>query len=233
MLKKEKKLLSCQFFCLKLKKKNLLFFSFIKKLKKLKKLKTVKNLNKNKTKNFVTKPNKVAKYGYFISDIFKKIFKNKVTIINFNYFLKTKVKKFIAISRRLHNKSKFFKKTIFIQKILKITLASLLYKDSKILIHVIKEIFEKTHYSKHKMYFIFWKNFIKGFLVKFYKRLAILGLKLEFHGKLGVGGNSKKRSYYYSVGRCSNSTKLFKIDSTNSFFRTQTGVVGFTYSIYY
>ena len=66
-----------------------------------------------------------------------------------------------------------------------------------------------------------------------YKKLNIFGIRLEFHGKLGVGGNSKKRSYYFSMGRCSNSNKQLKIDSTNSFFKTATGVVGFTYSIFY
>ena len=118
-------------------------------------------------------------------------------------------------------------------RILKVALASLIFKDSKILVYVIKEVFEAVHYSRHKIYFYFWQKLLKQFLSGYYKKLNVYGVRLEFHGKLGVGGNSKKRSYYYSIGRCSNSTKYFKIDTSSSVFNTDTGIVGFTYSIFY
>ena len=154
-------------------------------------------------------------------------------LINFNYFLKTKIKKFKKIVKIYFSRNSFLKKTVIVYKILKLALSSVVYKDSSLLVYIIKKVFESVHYSQHRVHFLYWKTVIKKFLSKYCKKLNVFGIRLEFHGKLGVGGNSKKRSLYLTWGRCSNSSKLFKVDSTNSFFKTDTGVVGFTYSIFY
>lgn len=95
------------------------------------------------------------KYSYFFSNFFYKIFKNPVYFINFNYFLKIKVVSFKKLVNNLFFKNKFIKKTIYMYKILRVALASLVFKDSKILVYVIKEVFEAVHYSRHRIYFYF------------------------------------------------------------------------------
>lgn len=99
--------------------------------------------------------NSDCKFNFIFSDFFSKIFKNKIFIINFNYFLKVKILKFNKMVKNFHRKSFFFKKTVYVYKILKIMMASLLFKDAKLVIYMIKEIFEHVHYSKHKTYLIF------------------------------------------------------------------------------
>lgn len=173
------------------------------------------------------------KYGHFFSHFFFKLFKNPVYLINFNYFTKVKIRKFNDVVRSLFYKFSFLKKTALLYKILKLAAASLIYKDTSVLMFAIRDVFESVHYSRHRIYFRFWQKLLQYFLAKYYKKIGVHGMKLEFHGKLGVGGNSKKRSYYYKVGSCSNSTKYFKVDASSSFFKTDTGVVGYTYSIYY
>jgi len=217
-------------------KKTLNLASNIKKLKAVVKSKLIINrrlspsqLN-NKTKNIKTIQ---IKYYSIFSSLFSKLFKKNIQIINYNYYLKVKVLKLSSFVKKIQKKFSFFKKTPFLYKIIKMLLASLIFKDSKLLTNIIREVFEFVHYSKHRMYFIFWRTIIKNIFFKYYKKLGVLGVLLEFHGKLAVGGNSKKRSYYYSFGRYSNSTKDLKVDSSNNFYRTETGVSGFTYSIFY
>lgn len=173
------------------------------------------------------------KYQKIFNNFFYNLFKKKIIFINFNYFIKTKITKLNLIVRKVLLKHFFLKKTVLTYKIIKILYASVVYKDSSLLILIIRNMFENAHYSKHRIYFHFWSYLIKSFLSNSLKKLNIFGLKLEFHGKLGVGGNSKKRSFYYDIGRCSNSSKIFKVDISNSYFKTATGVVGFCYSIYY
>ena len=217
------------------KNKNLLFN--IKKLKKIKSLKKkkIQFIQKNKFEdNFSknSKKNQEKKFNIF-NNILYNLFKKKIININFNYFIKTKIKRFKFIVKKILNKNNFIKKTTVCYKILKLFISSIVFKDTSILMWTIKNTFENVHYSKHKIYFVFWGSLVKKLLLDSFKKLGIFGVKLEFHGKLGVGGDSKKRSYYYHAGRCSNSTKIFKIDSSHSIFKTETGVVGFTYTLYY
>ena len=194
-----------------------------------------KTLDNFKNKTFAKEPQLCDnyKFSYFFSSLFSRLFKSKIYLINYNYFYKTKIIGFHNMVKKLFFRYNFLKKIPYTHRVLKILIASLLFKDSKILSHIIKDMFESVHYSRHRIYFSFWRDLIKRMAIKYYKKVNVRGIKLEFHGKLGVGGNSKKRSYYYTMGRCSNSTKLFKVDSTNSFIWTSTGAVGFTYSIYY
>lgn len=215
--------------------------SFIRKYKDLTHMATPRSMicqnysrKQNMAKNSrINTKYQSSKFDHFFSSLFRKIFNKDVYLINFNYAKRCKVPSMDQLVNNLLFKYRFFRKTRVVYKIFQLVLASLMYKDTKILMHTLKMIFECVHYSKHRMYFNFWKFLIRSFLTKFYKKFSILGVRLEFHGKLGVGGNSKKRSYYFHKGRCTNSTKDVRMDSSNFFFGTTTGVVGFTYAIFY
>ena len=96
-----------------------------------------------------------AKYSFFFKNFFKNIYNKNFYLINFNYFLKTKIKKFKKIVKSYFFRNSFFKKTIIMYKILKLSFSSLVYKDSSLLVHIIKKVFERIHYSQHRTYFIF------------------------------------------------------------------------------
>jgi len=149
---------------------NLNFFNFKSKikqsstknfiLKKNFKLNIKFNLNKNNNNNTSKKFNlkkidPFTKYYSIFLNIFYKLFKRCIYIINFNYFLKTKILKFNQLIFKIRNKFYFFKKTVYVRKLIKIVLASLIYKDSTILLPMVRDTFESVHYSKHRIYFSF------------------------------------------------------------------------------
>jgi hypothetical protein len=132
----------------------------IKKIKKIRSVsfKRLKNININKHHNEsyqYIKNTHYTRYHQYFNNIFFLLFKVKINIINFNYFLKTKIKKFNFIVRKVLIRNYFLKKTTLTYKIIKIFLSSLVYKDSNIIPIIIKNMFENVHYSKHRIYFAF------------------------------------------------------------------------------
>lgn len=161
-------------------------------------------------------------------------FKNKITIVGFNYGFRKSLMSFLYIfSATMSRQFRVFKKLRDFHRLLCVLFSSMRFKDAALLPPVIQQMFEPVHYSKHRSLYFFWRSLIFVLLPHFFIFYNVGGVKLEFHGKLGVGGNAKKRSYYFSRGLASNSTKFLKIDTARGQIRTATGVVGFTYSIFY
>jgi hypothetical protein len=161
-------------------------------------------------------------------------FNGRVRMLGFNYGVrKSLMQDLYILSALLSKQFRVFKKLRDFHLLLCALFSSLRFKDAALLPPLIKQMFEPVHYSKHRALFSFWRSIIFTLLPQFLVLYNVGGLKLEFHGKLGVGGNAKKRSYYFSRGLASNSTKFLKIDTASGQIRTATGVVGFTYSIFY
>lgn len=189
--------------------------------------------NSKKIKKKIKITRTTSKFNLIFNTFLGKIFKKNITILNYNYCDRLLSKRFHLISNSLLRKFYFFKKVTTLLRIIKIFVASVVYRDSSIIIPVIKDVFHSVHYSKHNIYFNFFNYLIKYFSKFYLKKFKAQGLKLEFHGKLGVGGNSKKRSYYYTIGKFSNSSKKLKVDYNKGQFWTDTGAVGFSYYIFY
>lgn len=110
------------------------------------------NVRKNNRVNFKYQS---SKFDHIFSSLFRKIFNKDVHLINFNYAKRCKVPSMDQLVNTLLFKYRFFRKTRVVYKIFQLVLASLMYKDTKILMHTLKMIFECVHYSKHRMYFNF------------------------------------------------------------------------------
>jgi len=166
--KKKKNLLKLKkinnnFYC------NLNFFKFVSKIKQSssknsnlkkffrlnRKFNLKRNNNSTTQKLNLKKTDPLNKYYSIFLNIFYKFFKKYIYIINFNYFLKTKILKFNQLIFKIRNKFYFLKKTVYVHKLVKIVLASLIYKDSTILLPMVRDTFESIHYSKHRVYFSF------------------------------------------------------------------------------
>lgn len=185
------------------------------------------------TKQFINKHRRLRLRQY-TADALSAFFKKPIKLVGFNYGAQQVTsRKLYAASKLLVRKHRIFKKLRDCHLLMCTLFASLKFKDTQLVSPLIKSLFEGVHYSKHRMIYYFWRAVVHNILPKFFILYNLGGVKLEFHGKLGVGGNSKKRSYYFKRGLGSNSTKFLKIDATSAQFRTATGVVGFTYSVFY
>jgi hypothetical protein len=133
----------------------------------------------------------------------------------------------------LVNSFRFLKRTRVGSRLIAIVLSFLRFKDPELVMYAIIDTFEHMHYSKHKLLFRLWCYLITIFPKVYMNFYRVGGLKLEFRGKLAVGGNSKKRAYLFKVGLNSNSSKITKTLLKQGVIRTATGVLSCNLSIYY
>jgi hypothetical protein len=70
------------------------------------------------------------------------------------------------------------------------------------------------------------KIILKSLSPIFYSRFKCLGLFIRVKGKIGVGGNSKKRKFVYKLGSFSFTKKNQKLAYSKDSIRTYSGVLG-------
>ena len=160
--------------------------------------------------------------GYYFKDksIFLNIRKNQFEFADINYF-------YILI----YNKSKrlLFLKSINInlKSFIKLLLVSLISKDVILLKNFVKYILESIHFKKHKSFLYSLKTIFLIISVSMFNSLNIKGLYIKLKGKIGVGGNLKKRKYNLKLGEFSFTKKNQKLNYVKDSIRTYSGVLGF------
>ena len=106
--------------------------------------------------------------------------------------------------------------------------SALILKDSKALATFIRIIMREIHYKQHNFYFTFVGQLVHDVIKPQLHRFDCLGISVVFRGKLGIGGNARKRALKYHTGVISSSSKYVKLSRSIDIVRTKTGVVGFT-----
>lgn len=137
------------------------------------------------------------------------------------------------MAKRFLRKHRFLKKTRVALLIVQSVYSLLRFKDPLPLSNCLKELFEKTHYNRHRTYFYMIRSLVYKLCRRLRRKYGLLGLKIRMAGKLGVGGNAKKRKKYFNFGRRTNTTKNIKKEEIKDFVRTKTGVFGYYISIFY
>lgn len=61
----------------------------------------------------------------------------------------------------------------------------------------------------------------------------IKGFFFDIRGKVGVAGNSKKRHFYFYIGKLSLSEKSSRIEHKQGIIKTHTGCLGVTFILNY
>jgi len=97
----------------------------------------------------------------------------------------------------------------------------------------LKKKFESIFYRKHKKLLYLVKLFFINYLVVYLPIFNCLGFFFKVRGKIGVGGNSKKKKYSIRLGKQSLTTKKLLFNSNCGSIRTLVGVLGFTIHIFY
>ncbi len=207
------------------------FLSFKKNKKKYFFLK--KSITIFKIYKFSKKKNKVKFFFFF----------NKFLINFLEFFLKSKI---IFNLKKGSNKLvlnqlssrkfylKYFKKNLKITKqIIGIVYYSLLLKDSSIFVNFFRKILEKLSVKTHKKVFLGLKKLLKDLFKPIFNFLGVYGLFFNVKGKIGVGGNAKKRRYFFYYGVHSITNRNVKVDIKYTSVWTITGSLGFTFLIFY
>ena len=98
-------------------------------------------------------------------------------------------------------------------------------KNLEILVKSVKYFFEKLPFKKHRYILHKTKILIRSLLSEAKKDFEFVGLFFKIKGKIGVGGNSRKKYLMYHNGYTSNSTKKLKLIRETFLIRTTTGVL--------
>ena len=218
---------------------------FKKKLVKTNK----KNLTNYFNKNFLNKFNlfwfylgfnkkpplklHINKYFFiFLQYIFQKTFKKS----NFYVFLKLGVLQKFDTSKQydIFDRYKFvFYVNVRNQYyIFEIFHACFKFKNLKILVVWLKELFECANFYNHRYVIYFLRYFIKYLTNGLFSEFNIKGLFIKFHGKIAKAGNSRKQKFtlkYKSVGTSYGCNYLVEKFQINTF----TGVIGISIILKY
>jgi hypothetical protein len=103
---------------------------------------------------------------------------------------------------------------------------TLLARDLVGLKTYVRKTFSKLSIWDHKRFTTLLFNMFSHQLYPIFERLGILGFYIRIKGKLGVGGNSRKRSASASMGEISTSNYPSTASFLNSTITTPTGVLG-------
>jgi hypothetical protein len=86
-------------------------------------------------------------------------------------------------------------------------------KNLKNICRYIKKKLNSVHFKKHRLYFLFFFKIINKYIKPNFKELQLKGVYLVFKGKLGKGGNSRKKTMFYKTGYYSLSNKMLCLNT--------------------
>ena len=109
----------------------------------------------------------------------------------------------------------------------------LIHKDLNLLSDWFFKNVESLPFKNHKKFFTFFRNFFLKNERIFLNIFNIKGFFFDIRGKVGVAGNSKKRHFYFYIGKIDTSTKSTKVEQKLGIIKTHTGCLGTTFILSY
>lgn len=200
------------------------------------KIKHNKNININ---IFLIKKNNLYKFTLYKNfQLFNMCFLKNIYKINLiekninaiNILPKNLSKKILFKTNKISYKKfniKYFNEIIYL------FLINSWLKNSKNICKYIKKKLENTHFKKHKGYFLFFFKIIIKYIISNFNVLKLKGLTLTFRGKLGKGGNARKKVLSLKRGHFSLSNKLLCLNVNKWDVWTKTGTFGCSMQFFY
>ena len=178
----------------------------------------------------------VLKYvQFYLIGFFEYLFKKRIFIKTLNnsqldYFYKERLE-------FLFDEYKFFQlkiiKGLNVSEILEVIWLSFQNKDVFLFMNWLKKRMEKIHFKNHKKFL----NLLKLIMIKyshiFLESFRLKGFFFDIRGKVGVGGNSKKRHFFFRIGKINLSSKNSKLDHQQNIVNTSFGALGVTMILSY
>jgi len=194
---------------------------------------------KPKQKNFLN-INKQYSSSYLLM-IFKKFFEyslnQQITLfVNFELFERLKLNDYVFLSiikTRLQRFSYRFSTIFFLNEFIDMVFLSFKLKNFNILIPYINKILKNLVVYQHRLFFNFFFTILSEQFMPLFKFFNITGITLRIKGKIGVGGNLRKRHIFLTLGNCSKTTICTNTHVINTWLNTVTGALGFKLLVFY
>jgi len=165
----------------------------------------------------------IAKFIYsylYNKNLLINLDKNKINLHNKLYtseFILTKIRRFFNL-KEINVSQRVF---------LDLILTFLFTKDTVFFKNLLKYILESIHFKNHKRFLYNLKVLLSLIFDVYSTSLNVLGLYIKIKGKIGLGGNSKKKKYNFKKGNFSFTKKDQKLSYNKDVIRTYSGVLGF------
>ena len=121
---------------------------------------------------------------------------------------------------------------IFINESVRLMYLSVMNRDTELFVNWTKAMMNRLTIWKHKHLFRFMKFVIGSLFAPKFAQMGIKGIRMQIKGKVGVAGNSRKRTYFYKVGQVGHSNFQIQAYHDITCIDTFTGVLGFQVWIY-
>jgi hypothetical protein len=191
-------------------------------------LSALQKLPKITKKNKQVKTNNSFWLNYYSFNTLQPLFGRQLTIINFNILNAANLNNYKKITRNALSAFPFLQLNRVAAHFIATVYTAMVLKESKAITLFIRKIMRGVHFKKHPFYFSFVGSLIKDVIKPQLHTFNCLGLSVVFRGKLGIGGNARKRALKYQTGMISSSSKYVKLSRSINVVRTKTGIVGFS-----
>lgn len=121
----------------------------------------------------------------------------------------------------------------YFNEIAHLFLVNMWLKNLKNICKYIKKKLDSVHFKQHRLYFLFFFKILNKYIKPNFVDLQLKGIYLVFRGKLGKGGNSRKKVMFFKKGYYSLSNKLLCLNTQKWDVWTKTGTVGCTMRLFY
>lgn len=172
-----------------------------------------------------------------VNKLFEFIFQSKTSFVINTDFMKsltiTEITFLKYITRRLQTYAYQFSTIFFLSEFIEIVFLGLKQKNLTVILSYIQKILNKLIIWDHKRFFVFLYELFREHFFYFFDSLNIKGMRIILKGKIGVGGNSRKRKMYLKLGSVTKIQPFRSVQTMNALLSTTTGALGLTVNIYY
>lgn len=153
-----------------------------------------------------------------------------ITAILFDVYKKLTFSELVALrdfAARLILFSSQFSTIFFLGEFIDVIYFSLKLKNLTVIFDYVQRILKKLVIWDHKKFLFFFFNLYREQMYPLFDFLEIYGLRIMIKGKVGVGGNSRKRSIVLILGSTTTTATYTNIYTMNRLLTTSTGALGF------
>jgi hypothetical protein len=133
----------------------------------------------------------------------------------------------LGIKHRLRFFRNSFSTIFFLNEFVDLAYLAFRNKNLDILLPYINRILKTLVIWDHKKFILFLFSFISEQMSPMFAEWGVIGLKILIKGKIGVGGNSRKRSLSLFLGKPTIAHYDNNVYSYNGIIKTNTGALGF------
>lgn len=168
---------------------------------------------------------------YFNNFLSHKIGQKSILLFNNLNLIFNSTNNYLNLLKRKLIRNKNYPTTSF-NNLINCLLLSFYLKDSFIFVKNIVSLFEGTFYKNHRKLLVMLRYIFKTSINLFYF-FNILGILFRIKGKIGLGGNSKKRRTKLIFHKLKLNNKNIKLCYSNTIIRTDSGVLGVNFLLTY